>query len=65
MQHLSDVVKQEIWIMDVQLINLQQLCDAITLILNKISEDCFQHLIETVKQRINAALKEKGGQTQY
>ncbi len=40
---LWDVVEREIRIMDVQLTNLQQLCDAIMSIWTKISEDCFQH----------------------
>ncbi len=32
--------------MDVQPTNLQQLCDAIMTIWTKISEECFQHLVE-------------------
>ncbi len=43
-EHLWDVVEREILIMDVQLKNLQQLCDAIMTIWTKISEECFQHL---------------------
>ncbi len=46
-EHLWDVVEQEICIMDVQLTNLQQLCDAIMSIWTKISEECFQHLVES------------------
>ncbi len=44
-EHLWDVVEREIHIMDVQPTNLQQLCDAIVSIWNKISEECFQHLV--------------------
>ncbi len=42
-EHLWDVVEQEICIMDVQ-----QLCDAIMSIWTKISEECFQHLVESM-----------------
>ncbi len=45
-EHLWDVVEREIHIMDVQPTNLQQLCDAIMSIWTKISEECFQHLVE-------------------
>jgi len=38
-----NVVESEIYIMDVQPINLQQLCEAIISIWTKISEECFQH----------------------
>ncbi|MDF4270252.1 hypothetical protein P3382_26790, partial [Vibrio parahaemolyticus] len=38
--------------MDVQPTNLQQLCDAI-------SEECFQHLVESMTPRIKAVLKTK------
>ncbi len=52
--------------MDVQLTNLQQLCDAIMSILTKISEQCFQHLVESMPRRIKAVLKAaKGGPTRY
>ncbi len=47
-EHLWDVVEREIHIMDVQPTNLQQLCDAIMSIWTKISEECFQHLVEYV-----------------
>ncbi len=50
--HFWDVVEREIHIMDVQLTNLQQLCDAIMSKLTKISEECFQHLVESMPQRI-------------
>ncbi len=60
-EHLWDVVEREIRIMDVQLTNLQQLCDAIMSIWNKISEKCFQHLVESMPRIIKAVLKAKGG----
>ncbi len=47
--------------MDVQSTSLQQLRDAIMSIWTKISEECFQHLVESMPQRIKAALKAKGG----
>ncbi len=64
-EHLWDVVEREIRIMDVQPTNLQQLCDAIMLIWTKISEECFQHLVESMPRRIKAVLKAKGGPTRY
>ncbi len=59
-EHLWDVVD-----VDVQLTNLQQLCDAIMSIWTKISEECFQHLFESMPRRIKAVLKAKGGPTRY
>ncbi len=38
--------------MDVQPTNLQQLCDAIMSIWTKISEECLQHLVESMPWRI-------------
>ncbi len=64
-EHLWDVVKREICIIDVQPTNLQQLCDAIMTIWTKISEECFQHLVESIPRRIKAVLKLKGGPTRY
>ncbi len=64
-EHLWDVVEREILIMDVQTTNLQQLCDAIMTIWTKISEECFQHLVEFMPRRINAVLKTKWGPTRY
>ncbi len=49
--------------MDVQPTNLQQLRDAIMSIWIKISEECFQHLVETMPRRIKAVLKAKRGPT--
>ncbi len=46
--------------MDEQPTNLQQLCDAIMTIWTKISEKCFQHLVESMPCRIKAVLKAKG-----
>ncbi len=42
--------------MDVQPTNLLQLCDAIMSIWTKISEECFQHLVESMPRRIKAVL---------
>ncbi len=64
-EHLWDVVEREIRIMDVQLTNLQQLRDAIMSIWTKISEECFQHLVESMPWRIKAVLKAKVGPTRY
>ncbi len=64
-EHLWDVVEREILIMDVQPTNLQQLRDAIMSIRTKISEECFQHLVESMPRRIKAVLKAKGGPTRY
>ncbi len=50
-------------ILVVQPTNLQQLCDAIMSIWTKISEECFQHLVESMPRRIKAVLKAKGGPT--
>ncbi len=61
-EHLWDVVEQEIHIMDVQPTNLQKLCDAILSIWTNISEECFQHLVESMPQRCKAVLKTKGVQ---
>ncbi len=61
-EHLWDVVEREICIMDVQPTNLQQLRDAFMSIWTKISEECFQHLVESVPRRIKAVLKSKGVQ---
>ncbi len=47
-EHLLDVVEREIRIMDVQPTNLQQLRDAIMSIWTKISDQCFQHLVESM-----------------
>ncbi len=60
-EHLWDVVEREIRIMDVQPTNLQQLCDAIM----SISEECLQHLVESMPRRIKAVMKAKGGPTRY
>ncbi len=48
--------------MDLQTINLQQLCDAIVSIWTKISEQCFQHLVESMPRRFKTVLKAKGVQ---
>ncbi len=64
-EHLCDVVEREICIVDVQPTNLQKLRDAIMSIWTKISEDCFQHLVESMPRRIKAVLKAKWGPTRY
>ncbi len=64
-EHFWDVVEREIRIMDVQTTNLQQLRDAIVSIWTKFSEECFQHLVESMAWRIKAVLKAKWGPTQY
>ncbi len=64
-EHLWDVVEREIRIMDVQPTNLQQLRDAIMSIWTKISEECFQHLVESMPRRIKVVLKAKVGPTRY
>ncbi len=48
--------------MDVQPTNLQQLRDAIMSTWTKISEECFQHLVESMPRRFRAVLKAKGVQ---
>ncbi len=45
--------------------NLQQLCDAIMTIWTKISEECFQHLVESMPRRIRTVLKTKVESTRY
>ncbi len=64
-EHFWDVVEWVIRIMDVQPTNLQQLLDAIMSIWTKISEECFQHLVESLPRRITAVLKAKEGPTRY
>ncbi len=64
-EHLWDVVEREILIMDVQPTNLQQLRDAIMSIWTKISEECFQHLVESMPRRTKTVLKTKAGPTRY
>ncbi len=64
-EHLWDVEEREILIMDVQTTNLQQLCDDIMTIWTKISEECFQHLVESMPRRIKTVLKTKGSPTRY
>lgn len=45
--------------------NLQYLCDAVVSICTKISEDCFQHIVEFIPQRTKEAMKPNGLLTQY
>lgn len=55
----------EIHIVDVQLTNVQQLSDAIMSIWARTSEGFFQHLIESIPQRVKMLLEAKGRRTQY
>ncbi len=64
-EHFWDVVKLEIRIMNVQPTNLQQLRDAVMSIWTRISEECFQHVVESMPRRIKAVQKAKGGPTWY
>ncbi len=64
-EQLWDVVERDIHIMDVQPTNLQQLRDAIISIWTNISEECFQHLVESMPRRIKVVLKANGGPTRY
>ncbi len=64
-EHLWDGVEWEIHIMDVQPTNLQQLHDAVMSIWTKISEECFQHLVESMPRRMKAVLNAKVGPTRY
>ncbi len=61
-EHLWDVVEREIRIMGVPPTNLQKLRDAIKSIWTKISDEWFQHLVESMPRRIKAVLKAKGVQ---
>ena len=56
-EHLWDVVELEIRIVDLQWTNLQQLRDALMSIWAQIPEQCFQHLVGSMPQRIKAVLK--------
>ncbi len=64
-EQLWDVVERDIHIMDVQPTNLQQLRDAIISIWTNISEECFQHLVESMPRRIKVVLKANGGPIRY
>ncbi len=54
LQMASTVTRSQsgVLIMDVQPTNLQQLCDAIISIWTNISEECFQHLVESMPRII-------------
>lgn len=55
--HLCDVMEQETRIMDVQLVNLQQLCGGVM--------RCFNQFVESMPQKITAILKAKEHPTWY
>jgi len=59
------VVEREIGIIDVQPTNLQQLRDAIMSTWSKVSEECFQHLVQSMPRIIKAVLKAKGSPNFY
>jgi len=63
-EHLWDVVEQELRALDVYPTNLHQLQDAILSIWANISKECFQYFVESMPRRIKAVLKAKEGQTQ-
>jgi len=58
-EHLWDLVEQELHALDVHPTNLHQLQDAILLIWANISKECFQRLVESMPHRIKAVLKVK------
>jgi len=58
-------MERELRALDIHPTNLHQLQDAIPSIWANISQERFQHLVESMPHRIKAVLKEKGGQTQY
>lgn len=60
--HLWNVVELENYIVDVQPTNLQELCHALVSVWNVISEEFFQHLVESTPGRSEAAAKAKGVQ---
>jgi len=64
-EHLCDVVERELCALDVHPTNVHKPQDAILSIWANISKECFQQLVESMPRRIKAALKAKGGQTQY
>lgn len=61
--YLWEVVEWKIGIMAVQATNLQQLHDVIMSIWTKTSEECLQHLVESMPPIIKAVLK--GGPIRY
>ncbi len=61
-EHLWDVVEREIQIMDVQPTNLQQLRDNIMSIWTKISEEYFQHIVESMHEESRQFWRQKGVQ---
>ncbi len=58
-EHIWDVVEREIRIMDVQLTNLQQLCDAILSIWTKISEECSNTLLNLCHEELRQFWRQK------
>lgn len=58
-EHLWEVPPQKICIMDEKPANLQQLREAIMSIWTKVSEECFEHLLDSVPWRSKSFLKAK------
>ncbi len=61
-EHLWDVLEREIHIMDVQPTNLQQLYDAFMSIWTKISEECFNTLLNLCHEGLMQFGRQKGVQ---
>ncbi len=61
-EHLWELVEREIRIMDVQPTNLQQLCDVIMSIWTKISEECFNTLLNLCHEELRQFWRQKGVQ---
>lgn len=60
MEHVWDVVFH---FMDVGLTNLNQMFNAVMSVWTKTSDDCFQHLVELMLQRIKAVQKANKGES--
>jgi len=60
LEHLWDVVEQELHGLDVHPTNLHQLQDAVLLIWANISKQCSQRHVEFMPRRIKEVLKAKG-----
>jgi len=57
----SDSLRYDFWFGCSHCLLKCDLCDAIMSIWTKISEKCFQHLVESMPRRIKAVLKAKVG----
>lgn len=63
-EHIWTVAEKKICIMHVKLNNLQKLCEGMKSIWTKISDQCLQHLFESMPGRIKVILKAKSDQIQ-